>query len=112
MLQPGMSGIEKTQQSLQMCIKLLLKDLYFSRSPSPMLAFTSPLLSPLSPDVEKPEAVGQGFLSRVYHSIKSSWCWHFSLFQAESETAAAWLWIALQQKQSLNWDPDKVGLDV
>lgn len=59
MLQSGMGGIDHTQQSLQMCIRLLLKDSYFSRSPSPSLAFTSLMLSPLALGVEEPGAAGQ-----------------------------------------------------
>lgn len=116
MLQSGTSGTDHTQQSIQLCIGLLLKDLYFSRSLSPSLAFTSLMLSPLPLGVEDPGAAGQWFLSRVYHSIKSSWHWHFSLVQAELESAATQLWNALQKwceaEFISGWDSEKVGLDV
>lgn len=53
MLRSGTSGIDHTQHSIQLCIGLLLKDSYFSRSLSPSLAFTSLMLSPLALGVKE-----------------------------------------------------------
>lgn len=74
------SGIERTQQSLQRCIRFLLKKLIFQQSSSPVLGFPS-LWKSL-------KLQGSDFCPGFISAPKASWCWNFSLFQAELEPVA------------------------
>lgn len=107
MLQSGLS------ENPAVCITFCLKDSCFSTSPSPVPALTPLPPSPLSLAVEEPQAVGQRILSRFYCSIKSSQYGHFCVFQAESESAAVLLWLALGQPREAgsvrNWEPAQRG---